>query len=169
MNQAQMHLALTHVPVMLTLFGVVTMIASIITKNKTVSQVSLWTLVAAGVFTIPAFLTGEGAEEVAERIPAILESTIEDHEHFAEVSLWIVISAAILAATSLIKISGKSVSAILVYPVLALALAAAGTMGYTAHLGGQIRHPEIHTGFVTGGAQNSASEDYQEANYKDEH
>ena len=143
------------------------MIVSIFIKNKMATRISLWILLAAGLSAIPVFLSGEGAEEAVEHLPGVLESTIENHEHFAEVSLWIVIGAASLALLILVKMPGRSIARMLLYPTLALGLVYAGTMAYTAHLGGQIRHSEIRQGFVIDGHGNSEKTVHREADLND--
>ncbi|HEY0676882.1 MAG TPA: DUF2231 domain-containing protein [Chitinophagaceae bacterium] len=150
MNQSQIHLALTHMPVVLSLTGLVILIISLIRKNQTGMNISFYILLAAGLFTIPVFLSGEGAEEMVERIPGVSEAVIEKHEDVAKISLWIILATALVAIAGLIRKAGKQLQFVR-YFVLIFAIASAGLMVFTAHLGGQIRHTEISSSV----AQNS--------------
>jgi hypothetical protein len=69
MNQAQIHLALTHMPVILSLTGLVTLVVSLIMKNTVVIKTSFYIFLAAGLLSIPVYFTGEGAEEMVEHLP----------------------------------------------------------------------------------------------------
>ena len=71
MNSVQMHLALTHVPVVLSLVGLVMLAVAFFIKNPTIIKTSYIVLVMAGLSAIPVFLTGEGAEEAIENLPGI--------------------------------------------------------------------------------------------------
>jgi uncharacterized membrane protein len=147
MNASQVHLALTHMPVILTLAGICILLVSLIIKNKTVSKVSYFILVAAGIFAIPVFLSGEGAEEIVEEITGVTGSLIEEHEEIARFSLWAVLFTGLAAAVALFRLSPRIVKPIS-FIVLIAGLITAGLMFQTAHLGGQIRHTEIQKGSV---------------------
>ena len=73
MNSAQIHLALNHVPLFLSILGAAILILGIIKKNESFKNLSLYLLVAAAIFTAPVFLTGEGTEELVERLPGVNE------------------------------------------------------------------------------------------------
>ena len=62
MNAAQIHLALNHAPLFLSVIGGGILILGMIQKNETIKTLSLFLLLAAALFTIPVFLTGEGTE-----------------------------------------------------------------------------------------------------------
>ena len=63
MNSVQMHLALTHVPVILSFVGLVMLVAALILKNTTLTKTSYIILIIAGVAALPVFFSGEGTEE----------------------------------------------------------------------------------------------------------
>lgn len=147
MNASQVHLALTHMPVVLTLAGIVILLVSLLIKNKTVTRVSYFVLVAAGLFAIPVFLSGEGAEEVVEEITGVTGSMIEEHEEIAKLALWAVLLTGVVAALALFRFSLKIAKPLSLFVAIA-AFIATGLMIQTAHLGGQIRHTEIQKGSV---------------------
>ena len=143
MNQSQIHLALTHLPVILTLTGLVVLIISLFIKNTVVTKVAFYVLIGAAVFALPVFFSGEGAEEAVEHVPGVSASMIERHENVANVSIYIVIATGLFAMGGLLRVSGKPLLFAARYFVLIAALFSSALMVWTAHLGGQIRHSEI--------------------------
>lgn len=143
MNQSQIHLALTHLPVILTLTGSVILAISLFIRNVTVTKVAFYILIAACVFALPVFFSGEGAEETVEHLPGVSESLIQKHESWANISIYIIIGTGLLALAGLFKIEGKPLMQTLRYFVLLAAIVSSGLIGWTAHLGGRIRHTEI--------------------------
>jgi uncharacterized membrane protein len=158
MNATQLHLALTHVPVVLSIIGLVILIISFFTKSNTLTKTALWILLAAGVFTLPVYFTGEGTEEAVEGLPGVSEVDIEQHEDFAKATLVLVSASGLLALVGLMAYAfGRFVTVVKVLSLL-LAFASAGAMARTAHLGGQIRHTEIRTGALAQSQESSGGE-----------
>lgn len=146
MNASQIHLALTHVPVILSLIGLTILIIALIRKNETLTKTSFYIFLAAGLFALPVYFTGEGAEEIVEDLPGVSEGIISRHEQFASISLTIILICAVAALATLVLY--KSFVRIMKYAVLLFAFGAAITLAQTAHLGGQIRHTEIQSAFA---------------------
>lgn len=149
MNAAQIHLALNHAPLFLSLIGGLLLIVGMIKKNETVKTISLYMLVAAAVFTAPVYLTGEGTEELVENMAGVNEAAIEEHEEMAKISLIIIIVSGVVALLGLLTRKKESLSKIILGGAVLLSLASFGTMAQTAHLGGLIRHSEIQTGAIS--------------------
>ena len=143
MNSVQIHLALTHVPVMLSIIGFMVLIASTIKKNSTLLKTAYILLVAAGVTAVPVFLTGEGAEEAIEHLPGVSEGIIEEHEEVAQQSMFAIAAAGLVALAALIVPGLQATARILKGAVMILGVASLGLMVETAHLGGLIRHTEL--------------------------
>jgi uncharacterized membrane protein len=148
MNSVQMHLALTHVPVILSLVGLIMLIVAFLTKNSILTKTSYVVLLIAGVAAIPVFFTGEGTEEAIEKLPGVSEAVIERHEEVAKLAMVSVSAAGLLALAALFLFRWQVASRVFKLVVLLLAITSAGLMAQTAHLGGQIRHTEIRNGFV---------------------
>ena len=146
MNAAQIHLALNHVPLFLSLIGGGILITGMILKNESFKTLSLYMLVAAALFTAPVFLTGEGTEELVENLPGVNEQAISEHEEMANISLIIIIATGVLALAGLWLRKNTAVAKVVFAGALLLSLASFGTMAQTAHLGGLIRHSEIASG-----------------------
>src|SRR4030095_5584590 len=104
MNASHIHLALNHVPLFLSIAGTLTLLYGFIRRADQLKFFSLYLMIAAALFTIPVYLTGEGTEEMVEKLAGVSESIIERHEGMARIGLVVIIIAGIVAlATLLIK------------------------------------------------------------------
>lgn len=161
MNAAQIHLALNHAPLFLSLIGGLLLILGMIRKNDSFKSVSLYMLVAAALFTAPVFLTGEGTEELVEKAAGVTESAIEQHEEMAKIALVVIIITGVLALAGLFLRKKETIGKALMTILVLFSLGSFGTMAQTAHLGGLIRHTELQSG-VTGGATDSKEKEEEE-------
>jgi uncharacterized membrane protein len=155
MNPSQFHLALTHVPVILSIIGLVVLIISLINKNNTLSKTAFYLLLFAGIFAIPVYLTGEGTEEVVEHLPGVSENIIGRHEDIALIGLVIILITGLLALTALLFSRYNRFASVIRMLVLLFAVASAIAMTRTAQLGGEIRHTEARSSFVSSNAGNN--------------
>jgi hypothetical protein len=152
MNGAQLHLALNHLPVMATLIAACVLAAALLFKSDAVRRTALVLFVGAGLAAGAAFLTGEPAEEVVEDLPGIQKSLIHDHEEAAEAALIASGLLAVVALGTLLYERKRTLPGLLVGAVLVGTMGVSGAMGWAAHLGGLIRHPELSNVTATGGA-----------------
>jgi len=159
MNAAQIHLALNHAPLFLSLIGGGILLLGMIKKNESFKNLSLYFLIAAAVFTIPVFLTGEGTEELVENLPGVNENAIEEHEEMAKISLIIISIMGGLALIGLFIRNKASITRILFSGLVLLSLGSFVTMAQTAHLGGLIRHSEIQNGATANEGKEENEED----------
>ena len=148
MNSVQMHLALTHVPVILSLVGLIMLMVAFLIKNSTLTRTSYILLLVAGIAAMPVFFTGEGTEEAIEKLAGVSEAAIERHEEVAKLAMVSISAAGLVALTALFSFRLQVASRVFKMVVLLLAITSAGLMAQTAHLGGQIRHTEIRKGVV---------------------
>lgn len=154
MNASQIHLALNHVPLFFSITGALILLYGFFRKNDTVKTMSLYFMIAGAVFTIPVFLTGEGAEELVENLPGVSESLIEQHEGFAKTGLIVIL---VTGAIALFTLFAKRKASLFKTGLLAsavLSLISFAIMAQTAHLGGQIRHTEIRGSSAAGNSNN---------------
>lgn len=144
MNSAYPHLLLNHVPVLGVLLGLVVLAAAMWRRHDLLGRLALTLFVASALAAIPTYLSGEPAEHVVERAVPGVEAWIEPHEDAATVSLALVELLGVLSLAALwMSRREPAVPGALVVLTLAVAVAAAGSLAWTADLGGQIRHSEI--------------------------
>lgn len=133
-------------PVVLVPLGAILLAIAHLRSSLPIARVALGILIAATIVTVPAFLLGEGAEEIIEHLPGIAESMIEEHEEGAEPTLWIVVSTGLAALVTWIAITrGSFFERALLAATFILSCIASISLAYTAHLGGLISHPEIRS------------------------
>ena len=148
MNSVQMHLALTHVPVILSLVGLVILVVALFKNKNSLIQISYIIIMIAGVAALPVFFSGEGAEEAIEHLPGISETVVERHEEVAELAMITICVAGFFALAGLLTFRLMLGSLFFRVFVLLLTVTSGGLMVQTAHLGGQIRHTEINNKLV---------------------
>ena len=97
MSTTQIHLALTHVPVILSFTGLFFLIGSYFIKNPFLTKVAFFTLAAAALFALPVYFTGESTEHAVENLPGISELIIEEHEDMAKIAMIVIMTTGLLA------------------------------------------------------------------------
>jgi uncharacterized membrane protein len=145
MNQTHIHLIITHLPIFGSLLGGIALFHGLLTKTRQ-------TLVAAYILMIIstlgvgiAYLTGEAAEETAEKIPGIVKNMIGQHEDVALIAL---ISLILLGISSIFGIFFAVKQSALTFKIarvtLIICFISFGIISYTGYLGGKIRHTETY-------------------------
>lgn len=160
MNNAYLHLILNHLPVIGVPFCVLLLVAGIVRKSDEIKKLSLWGFIVVALTAIPVYLTGEPAEEIVEHLPGTVHSMIESHE---EAALFAFIAAEALGAAALAGLlffrGARTPSAWFVGLILLASLTAGGLLGWTANLGGRIRHSEIRSQGLQQGEPEQGSEE----------
>lgn len=147
MNAAHYHIVLTHIPLMGIVSGFCLILAGIAINNTTLKKSALCFFIVSAIIAVSVYLTGEKAMMVLTRFdPTIPMEPIEQHEEMAALALG---ASSILGFVSLVFViifrgerQFKNGFALI---ITVLSLIAIALTGYTANLGGKIRHPEIHT------------------------
>jgi hypothetical protein len=157
MNAPQIHLAFLHFPIVLAVFSLGWLLASFLLKNANGVRSGLFVQVLAGLSAIPAYFSGEEAEEAVEKFVWFDEAIFDLHEDAALFAMAALLLGAAIALAALILQKKKNLSAR--HPLHAAAVLA-GLVSCililrTGHLGGQIRHTEIRS---TPGECSSASD-----------
>ena len=147
LTSAQIHLAVNHLPVFGALLATATLALAAVTRRGRTRNLGFGFLVFAALSTLPAYFSGEGAEEIVEHRPGVSEALIERHEEAADRALAVTLTAGLLAAAALLAVRLRRERTVRILSAIALfaSLAATGLMGQAAHLGGQIRHDEIRS------------------------
>lgn len=146
MNNAHWHLLLNHIPVLGVWFALAWMLAALLLRNAPMVRSSWVALIVCAVAAIPVYLTGEPAEEVVEHLPGVSEAILEQHEDIAKVAF---IGMEVLGVLALGALAASWRNEKWLRPLAVTSLVfttlCGGVLGYTAYLGGQIRHSEIRS------------------------
>ena len=151
MNPAHLHLVTNHIPVIGSYAALLVLAWGLARKSDEVVRVGLLGFVVVGLAAAGVQLTGEGAEEVVERLATVTHDSIEEHE---EAALFSTIVLGVAGALGLLALflshrRGGPARALTLATLVAGALGAA-VVTRTAVLGGQINHPEIRQGAAAG-------------------
>lgn len=145
MSFTHLHLLLNHFPVIGSIIAIGLLFFSFIKRNNAVAKASFGLFAVLGAMAVVVFFTGEPAEEAIEKLPGFSESITEKHE---ELALAATIAIAFLGAFTLGVLAWfrrREVPRWLTLGTLMLSLVSGTLMGYTAYLGGQVRHTELRS------------------------
>lgn len=147
MNGAHWHLVVNHLPIIFPLVGLIVLITGFITKSTAVKRTAFMIFILGALAAIAAMATGEGAEDVVEKLSGVTKNYIHKHEEAAEI---FALLAYILGGMALIALwtsfKQKSYSNILAIGTLVFAIVVLFFAQQTGTSGGEIRHTEIRSG-----------------------
>lgn len=168
MNPAHVHLLMNHIPVIGVGAGLLLLTYAVMKKSDEMTRVSLASFVVFALVAIPVYLTGKSAEGIVEDLPGVSEAIIENHEAAAVISLLSIEILGVVALAGLI-LSRRSNTTLKWFAAssLAISLVVAGLMGWTANLGGQIRHTEIRAGASSATQGEDSGEDKERGRGRD--
>ncbi|MBC7616188.1 MAG: hypothetical protein H7202_08990 [Pedobacter sp.] len=144
MNDAHLHLILNHLPIIIPVIGLLIMVGGLIIKSELLKRTAYFVFMLAALTAIPTFATGEGAEEVIEKLAGVDENLIKTHEEIAEK---FAILCYVLGGISLLGLWAnfykKSLSTIISYITILICIVTLYYAKQTGTTGGEIKHIEI--------------------------
>ena len=148
MTPVHLHLLLNHLPVVGTILAMLILAYALLRRSAELTRVSLGLFVLLAVAGAVVYLTGEPAEEAVESLAGVSEAGIESHEEAALLATLLLGALGAVALVGLVAFRKRAAGIPRGFAALALllSLGPAAAMGYTANLGGQIRHTEIRSG-----------------------
>ncbi len=146
MSSAHWHLVLVHVPVLFVPFALLLLIFGLWWRQATLQKLAAGLFVASALVAIPAFLTGEPAEEQVEDLPQVSESAIKVHEEAAELGFYVTLVGGGLGLGALLTSRREKLRHLLQMGLVAAGIASSLALLRAANLGGQVRHSEIRDG-----------------------
>jgi uncharacterized membrane protein len=146
MNPAHLHLLTTHIPVVGTFFGLFLLLFGCLRKSDELKRASLLVFLVAAIITLPAYLSGSPTAALLKRL--VIGVSMDAGDQHAEVAILGLSGSLVLGVVSLLGLIAFRKSARLpgafVMLTLFLAVVSCALLAWTANLGAQIRHPEIH-------------------------
>lgn len=146
MNNAHFHLIVNHLPIVGLLIGMLVLISGLVFKNTAVKLIAYGIFIFSAICSIVAFYTGEGAEEVIEKMTGISETLINTHEEYAE-SFFVLtlILGSIASVTFIAELRKFKHVKYLIILCFLVAIADGVLAKYVGTSGGEIRHSEIRS------------------------
>ena len=149
MNDAHFHLVFNHFHIIVPIVGMLILIVGFFVDSDVVKRTAFGVFIFGAIMTFPAMFTGEGAEEVAEKLPGITHDIIHEHEEKAEVFAILSYILGLLSIGALwASLKQKSFANILSIAVLLLGLVGFYLGRQVGTSGGEIRHTEIRANAV---------------------
>ncbi|MCS6820528.1 MAG: hypothetical protein NZ551_01525 [Microscillaceae bacterium] len=144
MNAAHIHLIFNHFPFISLLIGIGILLYGMLAKRYPAVQIGLMVIVFAWLTAIPTFASGEGAEEIVEKLPEVSHKIVHEHEESAERAIIFVHLTGILALASLYLSYRQYAKIRIVYWIaLVFSCITLVMLAQVSQTGGKIRHPEI--------------------------
>jgi uncharacterized membrane protein len=139
-------MVVNHFPIIGTILGLGILIAGVAFKNNSLKNTAYCLFIVGAIFAYASMSTGEGAEEIAEKLPDVTDQVIHDHEEAAEK---LAIALYILGGISIVGLylNFKNNSKDTLISFLAVVIAVVGVFfaQQTGTTGGEVRHTEIRT------------------------
>jgi uncharacterized membrane protein len=155
MDPTHVHLLLNHFPTVGFVMGLILFVTSLIARNAELKRASLVAFVGIALITIPAYVSGNAAEEVlcaggakapVCADPGVSKGLIQAHEDAALFAFAAIILTGAFAWLGLWQIRRTSRARNWnLAVILLLSLVAFGLAARAANIGGEIRHPEIRS------------------------
>jgi len=159
MNGAHLHLVVNHLPIIFPIVGVLVMITGLISKSESVKRTAFMIFILGALTTVAAMNTGEGAEEIVEKIKGVTDNYIESHEESAEsfaILSYLLGGLSVLGLLASFK--QKSFSSLISISTLIFAFVVLFFAKKTGTTGGEIRHTEIRSGYSIPASENNHAE-----------
>lgn len=151
MNNAHLHLAVNHLPLITPAIGIVVLFAGFITRSEVVKRTAYFIFIIGALTTLPAFATGEGAEEMTEHLPGADRHRIHEHEESAEVFGKLNYALGAISLLGIwISMKRKKMANIIAFVILLVAGTVLFFARRAATSGGEIMHTEIREDSKTG-------------------
>src|ERR1700730_5694348 len=145
MNLAHLHLLLNHFPIIGTIVALGLFITSFIGKNDDLKRSALIIFAAMALITLPACVSGIGAQRAVRKEIGVSTAVIDRHEGAAILGMFLILITGALALAELWRrriVTENPWSGTLL-AILVFSLLTTGVMARVGTTGGDIRHPEI--------------------------
>lgn len=160
MDKVHLHLLFNHLPVIVPIVGLLVMIGGMIVKSDIVKRTSFLIFIVGALWTFPTMFTGDGAEDLVENLPGVSGAIIHEHEEKAETFALLSYGLGVLSIAGVwANLKKHSFAGILSVIVLCYAGVMMFFAKQTSTSGGEIRHPEIRSGFVMPASEESGEEE----------
>lgn len=143
MSIVHLHLLLNHVPVVGALFALLLFSAALLLRETVSTKFALAFTAGLAIVAVAVYFTGGAAESAVEKLAGVTERSIERHEEAAELTTVAISILGVLSLISLLVFRAKRVPRWVAVGGFVGSVVVSALMGWTANLGGQIRHTEI--------------------------
>lgn len=143
MSDAQTHLMINHLPLLLPIIGAIILIIALVINSRVSRRIGYFIIVLSGMCTVPVFFSGEGAEHFVEELGRS-HDLIHEHEESAEIYAYLSYLISLFSIFALYMSWKKKALERLLLPVVLVGALALSYLSFeTGRSGGKISHPEV--------------------------
>jgi uncharacterized membrane protein len=153
MNLIHVHLWLNHLPILGTLIALAVFVVSLAFDRDDLKQASLALFVMIALFSIPAYMSGNAAQNVLKDNPNYSMDAIQAHQGSALIAFLFIELTGAVSLLGLWRFSRTEKNPWMERPakwhllaVLLLSIVTSGLMAVAGNTGGEINHAEIASG-----------------------
>jgi hypothetical protein len=143
MNAAYVHLAINNFAPVINFAAVLVLVGAMVFRSAAVVRTALLLMVAAALFAIPTYLSGEPTEHLVRHMDGVAATAIHPHEEAGDWALIMLSIEGAAALAVLIAFRRRELPRWATIGMLILALLGTAAVFRAASLGGHIRHPEM--------------------------
>lgn len=144
MNLAHLHLLLNHFPTVGMIIGIALYLGALVWNSEHLKRSALGVFLGIALIAMPTYMTGNGAQDILARNPAVSAALIEAHQSWALLALIVISLNGLFSWIGLWQYRRFTRPAGWVLPaILVCSLVSFGLMAVAANLGGDIMHPEV--------------------------
>ena len=159
MYSAHFHLLLNHWPILGTFVALGLLVSAVVAGQDSLKQASLALFAFIALMAVPAYMSGNSANDFLKETPGVSMDLIQTHQGAALLALISMELTGIFSWIGLVQFSRKKRPAGWnMAVVLLLAVLTFGLMSVTGTTGGEIRHPEIASGQEAGSSLGAAGQ-----------
>ena len=133
-DTSHLHPMIIHFPIALLMIGFLADIIGVVFKKEFFTKAGFYLLILGTIGVIAAYLSGNLAGEGIEEAGS-LKQALENHEHAAELSLWLMVATAVVR---LAIVTAKKYTGVFKYAALVLFLAGVLSIVRTGYYGGEL-------------------------------
>lgn len=159
MNDAHLHMIVNHFPIIGTIFGLGILITGLLLKNNSVKNTAYVLFIVAAIFAAFSMGTGDGAEDIAEKLPGVTKEIIKTHEELADkFAILLYVLGVVSLVGIVLNIKNHAKAKLLSWLAIVIAIGAVFLATKVGTSGGEVRHTEIRTDATqaAGAEQNAA-------------
>lgn len=160
MNDAHLHMIVNHFPIIGTIFGLGILFTGVVLKNNSVKNTAYVLFIVAAIFAAFSMGTGDGAEDVAEKLPGVTKEIIHEHEELAEKFALLLYALGVVSLVGIfLNVKNHTKAKLVSWLAIVIAAVALFLAKEVGTSGGEVRHTEIRTETIqpAGAEQNAVT------------
>lgn len=147
-NGAHLHLAINHAPLFWLAASMLLLLVALGRRDQSLGRAALVGYVLTGAASVAVLMTGDPAAHTLHGVPGVERALIHRHEELADWATAITGIAGALALLALWRFRDVGLPRWAALALVLLAAAGFVLMAWTCERGGEIRHPEVRSGWT---------------------